>query len=182
MATTPTQQNAKTTAYSTDRAPEREVRAPRGRKMSDYGRQLAEKQKAKFEYGLREAQFRRYFTRSAKSTIATGQALFTFLECRLDNVLYRTGLAKTRRMARQMVNHGLIQVNQKRVTAPSYELKAGDVVTLTRDNFEYNKEVIIPNWLSYAPKTRSATVERIPKADDIVTDVNSQLIIEFYSR
>jgi small subunit ribosomal protein S4 len=174
----------KTAAYSTDQAPEkREPRVARGKKMSDYGRQLAEKQKAKFEYGLREAQFRRYFLRAAKSTVATGQALFAGLETRLDNVLYRTGIAKTRRMARQLVSHGLIVVNEKRISMPSYTVSEGDSIRLKDGiQFEYNKEVIIPDWLSYNNKTHSVRVERMPKAEDLVTDINSQLIIEFYSR
>lgn len=171
------------TSYSSAQQAPRPAQTPRPRKMSDYGRQLAEKQKAKFEYGLREKQFRRYFAQAAKSTVATGQALFANLETRLDNVVYRSGLAKTRPAARQMTSHGLVLVNGKRVAVPAYEVKAGDVITLKKyEPFEYNKDVVVPNWLSYNAKTKAVTVERLPKADDIVTDINSQLIIEFYSR
>lgn len=181
---TPTQTPA--TSYSSaqpQQAPRPKTNAPRGRKISDYGRQLAEKQKAKFEYGLREKQFRRYFVEATKSTVATGQALFTSLERRLDNVVYRGGLAKSRRAARQMVNHGLVLVNDQRIAVPSYQVQAGDTITLKKyEPFEYNKDAIIPNWLSYNSKTKAVTVERLPKSDDIVTDVNPQLIIEFYSR
>lgn len=155
----------------------------RGRKLSDYGRQLAEKQKARREYGIHEAQFRRYFQKAAKSTVSTGQALFTELERRLDNILYRTGVTKSRRMGRQIVTHGLVLVNGQRVTMPSYPVKAGDQITLKKpDLFEYNKEVVIPDWLSYNSKKQVVTVERLPRADDLVSDINSQLIIEFYSR
>lgn len=181
MATpTPT----KVTAYSSDRTAQRpNTPTQRARKMSDYGRQLAEKQKAKREYGLREAQFRRYFERAARSTIATGQALFTDLERRLDTVLYRAGVAKTRRMARQLVGHGLVLVNKKRITMPSYAVQASDSINLKLpDVFEYNKDVVIPDWLSYQAKNKTIAVERLPKADDIVTDINAQLIIEHYSR
>lgn len=174
----------KTTAYTSGQAPQRQT-APtaRPKKMSDYGRQLSEKQKAKFEYGLRERQFRGYFERAARSPIATGQALFTHLELRLDNCVFRTGIAKTRKQARQLVGHGLVLVNGKRVNLPSYAVKSGDQITLKKDDFlEYNKEVILPDWLSYNAKTKTATVERLPKADDIQTDLNTQLIVEFYSR
>jgi small subunit ribosomal protein S4 len=172
-----------TSAYSTDQNIPKRAPTGRTRKVSDFGRQLGEKQKAKQEYGLREAQFRRYFSKAMKSSLATGQALFIFLERRLDNVVYRTGLAKTRRMARQLVSHGLIQVNGQRVTMPSYAVREGETIELLKnDAFEYNKDVIIPDWLSYNAKKKIAKVERLPKVDDIVTDINSQLIIEYYSR
>ena len=158
-------------------------RGGRGRKISDYGKQLAEKQKARREYGLRETQFRRYFGQAAKSTIATGQALLTALELRLDTIVYRGGIAKTRAMARQFVNHRHVCVNGHIINAPGYTVKVGDMVGLKNHMlFEYNKEVIIPNWLSYSPKSHTVTVERMPKAEDLVSDINSQLIIEFYSR
>lgn len=182
MANTPVKPQ---TAYSSDKPATAAPRpsAPRGRKISDYGRQLAEKQKARNEYGLRETQFHRYFEKAHKSSVATGQALFTALETRLDNVVFRTGFAKSRAMARQMVGHCHIYVNGKRVNMPSYPVKAGEVITLKKtDMFEHNKEAIIPDWLSYSSKTKSATVERMPKADDLVNDINSQLIIEYYSR
>lgn len=170
--------------YSSDQPAARpQTSGPRGKKVSDYGRQLSEKQKAKREYGLREAQFRRYFVSAAASSIATGQALLTGLERRLDNVLYRGGVAKSRAMARQMVTHGLVLVNGVRITIPSYAVTEGTMVALKKaDTFEYNKDVILPDWLSYSPKTKSIKVERLPKADDLVTDLNTQLIIEFYSR
>jgi small subunit ribosomal protein S4 len=175
---------SKTTSYSTDQAPQRRTTpGPRQRKMSDYGKQLAEKQKARREYGLKETQFRRYFTRAAKSSVATGQALFTDLELRLDNILYRSGLAKSRRMARQLVTHGLVLVNDQRLNLPGYTTKPGDSITLKKDtNFEVNPDAVVPSWLTYSAKDKSATVERIPKADDLVNDFNPQLIIEFYSR
>ncbi len=184
MANQPTP-TPKTTAYSSGQNQPTQQRQPqtRARKISDYGRQLQEKQKARREYGLREAQFRRYFEQAGKSKVETGQALFTLLETRLDNVVYRSGLAKTRPMARQLVNHGLVRINDKRVTIPSYVIQEGDTITLKKyDAFEYNKDAILPDWISYNAKTRAAKVERLPKADDIVTDANPQLIIEYYSR
>ncbi len=184
MATPTTNSATKTSSYSSGQAPAR-IGAPvaRQRKMSEYGRQLAEKQKARREYGLRERQFSNYFTKAAKSTLPTGQALFMALELRLDNVLYRSGIAKTRRMARQLVNHGLVRVNDAKVSNPSYSLKEGDTITLKKDDFiEYNKDIIIPDWLSYEAKKKTAKVARLPKADDLQTDINSQLIIEYYSR
>jgi small subunit ribosomal protein S4 len=177
---------SKTSSYSSTQTQQPQQRphgGARARKVSEFGRQLKEKQKARLEYGLRERQFANYFRKAARSSIATGQALFTALELRLDNVVYRSGVAKTRRMARQLVGHGLVLVNGKTVDTPSYSVNAGDTITLKKHDFlEYNKEVIIPNWLSFSQKTMTATVERIPKADDIQTDLNSQLIIEYYSR
>ncbi len=179
------QATPRTTAYSSSQptSPQSRPTTSRARKVSDYGRQLAEKQKARHEYGLREAKFHGYFEKAAKSPVATGQALFTALELRLDNVLFRSGIAKTRRMARQLATHGLVLVNDKRMSMPSYSVKAGDTITLKKPEiFEYNKEVIIPDWLSYNSKKHTATVERLPKAEDITTDINAQLIIEYYSR
>lgn len=186
--TTPTTSAPKITAYSSGQAPQGAgqkpaMRGPRPKKQSEYGKQLSEKQKARFEYGLREGQFSRYFKEASKSTISTGQALFTNLELRLDNVVYRTGIAKSRKMARQLVGHGLILVNDKRISVPSYRVSEGDTITLKKpDMFEYNKEMEVPSWISYNQKTKTAKVERLPKADDIVTDINAQLIIEYYSR
>lgn len=173
----------KTTAYSSTQPTPRPASTGRQRKISDFGRQLAEKQKARTEYGLREAQFRRYFQKAAKSSITTGQALFASLEQRLDNVLYRSGVAKTRAMARQLVNHGHVLVNGKRLSMPGYQVQANDTITLKKDeHIEYNKDVVVPDWLSYDQKKKAIMVSRQPKADDIVTDINPQLIIEFYSR
>jgi small subunit ribosomal protein S4 len=188
MATPTTPQ---TTSYSSSQAPTRPnvgkqgTGAPRARqrKISDYGRQLSEKQKARREYGLKEAQFRRYFAAAMRSKIATGQSLLLALESRVDNVLYRAGLAKTRRMARQMVTHGLVSINDKRIDVPGFALKAGDVASV-KEKFavEYNKDIVIPDWLIVDAKKQSVKVERLPKADDLVSDINTQLIIEFYSR
>jgi small subunit ribosomal protein S4 len=157
--------------------------AARGRKVSDYGRQLAEKQKARNEYGLRETQFRRYFTQAAKSKVATDQALFTALERRLDNVLFRSGIAKSRAMGRQIVVHGLVTVDGKRVNVPAYQVSEGETIALKKaDMFEYNKDMIVPSWMNYSAKSKSVKVERMPRAEDLPSDINSQLIIEYYSR
>lgn len=188
MATPTTPQ---TTSYSSSQAPTRPNAGQQGgsaprtrqRKVSDYGRQLSEKQKARREYGLREAQFRRYFASAMRSKVATGQSLLLALESRVDNILYRAGLAKTRRMARQMVTHGLVSINDKRIDVPSLALKPGDVATV-KEKFavEQNKDIVIPDWMKVNPKKQSVKVERMPKADDLVSDINTQLIIEFYSR
>lgn len=191
MATPTTPQ---TTSYSSSQAPTRPntgqqgsggTGAPRGRqrKISDYGRQLSEKQKARREYGLKEAQFRRYFASAMRSKVATGQSLLLALESRVDNVLYRAGLAKTRRMARQMVTHGLVSMNGKRIDVPGFSMKTGDVA-MVKETFaiDHNKDIVIPDWVKVDPKKQSVTVERMPKADDLVSDINTQLIIEFYSR
>lgn len=184
---------APTTAYSSSQPTrqqpgQQQQQRPTGqrarqRKMSDYGRQLAEKQKARREYGLREKQFRRYFERAMKSSVTTGQALFADLERRLDNVVFRSGLAKSRAMGRQLVGHGLILVNGIRIDAPSYPVKEGDVITLKKtDPFPYNDEAIVPNWMSVDKKKQAATIDRLPRAEDLQSDINAQLIIEYYSR
>lgn len=178
----------KTASYSTAQPP-RPAGPPslpghrRRRRLSDYGRQLAEKQKAKREYGLRERQFRNDFLRAIRSPITTGQALITILERRLDSTLYRAGMAKSRAMARQWINHGHVLVSGRKVTKPGYQVEVGDRLTLKNPAImEYNKDVVIPGWLSYAPKGQTAKVEGVPKADDLPSDVDVELIIEFYSR
>lgn len=175
--------SVKLTTYSSDQPAQRPAHTPRPKKMSDYGRQLMEKQKAKREYGMREAQFKRFFHSASRSTVETGQALMTRLERRLDNILFRAGMVKSRAMGRQLVNHGLVRVNGQRISIPSYQVNVADVISLKKtDTFEYNKEIIVPAWLNYTSKTKSVKVERLPKSDDLVSDFNTQLIIEFYSR
>lgn len=191
MAEKPTTNKAPTKmqGYSSD-APAGQPQSSGGRapskrqpKKSVYGQQLMEKQAARKEYGLRERQFRTYFQRAHKSTVATGQALMGELETRLDNIVYRLGLAKTRRQARQMISHRLVKVNDHKVNIPSYQIGAGDVITLVKpDIIEYNKEAEIPSWLKCDPKKMVGTVVRMPKAEDLQTDLNTQLIVEYYSR
>lgn len=152
-----------------------------GPKLSEYGRQLREKQKARFTYGLREKQFRNYFTRAARTGAATGEMLLQTLERRLDNVLYRLSLTASRAQARQMVNHGHVLVNDQKVSIPSYLVSEKDAVKLVGIEPQF-REVDIPSWLDYNKKTAVGTIDRLPTRDDIDLDVDEQLIVEFYSR
>lgn len=160
----------------------------RRRKLSEYGLQLREKQKAKRLYGLREKQFKKYFDRARKEKQATGEVLFQLLESRLDNVVYRLGLAPSRAMARQIISHGHIQVNGQKVDIPSYEVKLGETVQLTPQGAKINvvkdyltrKEMMIPAWLE--KKATVGQMKRLPKRDEIEANINEQAIVEFYSR
>lgn len=176
----------KTQAYSSDQPAERkQASAPfkRAPKKSVYGQQLAEKQIARNSYGLREYQMRRYFAKAAHSKIATGQALLALLETRLDNVVYRLGISKTRRQGRQIISHNLILVNGEKLNIPSYQVKENDTIALQKPEvFAYNEETEVPTWLKYDRKKHQGTVIRSPKADDLQTELNFQQIIEFYSR
>lgn len=159
------------------------------RKLSEYGIQLREKQKVKRIYGVLERQFEKYFDMAARKKIATGDALLNILETRLDNVIYRLNLARTRYQARQLVSHGHVLVNGSRVTIPSYNVKIGDIINLTdkasnldfiKKQLEDTKSLELPSWLE-----RKVTVGRIkalPQREDINADINEKLIVEFYSR
>lgn len=151
------------------------------RKLSEYGKQLREKQKARFTYGLREKQFRNYFTRASRSGEATGEVLLQLLERRLDNVLYRLAITTSRAQARQLVNHGHVRVNGKKVTIPSYLVNEGDAVELVKLEPQM-RDVEAPKWLSYDKKKAVGKVESLPTREDIDLDINEQLIVEFYSR
>lgn len=154
--------------------------AQRRRRASDYGLQLREKQKAKAIYGVLEKQFRRYMEEASKAQ-NTGFALLRLLELRLDNVVYRSGLATSRAAARQLVNHGHVQVNGKTVSIPSYICKEGEVVTLAKGTETQKNEQFTPaGWLSVTGG--KVTVNTLDKREDIDTAINEQLIIEFYSR
>ncbi|MDP2671807.1 MAG: 30S ribosomal protein S4 [bacterium] len=158
------------------------------RKVSDYGIQLREKQKVKRMYGLLERQFRRYYEAAAKKKGATGETLLQNLETRLDNVVYRLGLAASRAQARQLANHGHIRVNEKKVDIPSFATKSGDVISLSEkaQKFELVKEAVeatkdsVPEWLER--KALVGRVKTLPSREDIGADINEQLIVEFYSR
>lgn len=162
-----------------------------GKKISEYGMQLKEKQKAKFIYGVLEKPFRGYYDKAKKMSGVTGENLLVILERRLDNVVYRLGLAATRRQARQIVSHGHIQVNGKRLNIPSALVKANDVVSLkesSRSN-EFFKGVAesfdslsTPAWISVDAQNLSGTVTRFPNRDEIDIPVDEQMIIELYSR
>ena len=157
------------------------------RTSSDFGKQLREKQKTKRLYGILEKQFRRYFEEAAKSRENTGTRMLQMLESRLDNVVFRSGAVPTRRMARQTVTHGNVLVDGKRVSIPSYQTKAGQVIAfsdkiLKNDVVKTALEVkaTLPEWL-----TRKAAVfhvSRLPKREEIESGINEQLIIEYYSR
>lgn len=158
------------------------------RKLSDYGKQLREKQKVKRSYGLLERQFRKYFQAASRNPANTGEVLLTLLERRLDNVIYRLGLAPTRSAARQFVGHGHIQVDGKRVNIPSFQVSSGMVITPKQKFLETpilkklleEKDMALPGWLKrHGPVGK---ILRLPKREDIVDDINEQLIIEFYSR
>jgi len=163
-------------------------------KMSDYGLQLREKQKVKRLYGVLEKQFRRYYEKATRSKGITGSVLLQLLERRLDNVVYRLGFATTRPQARQMVSHGLICVNDKRVNIPSYLIKSGDEISVkNRDNIKkYAKTNIDLNneyqgrekvtWVAVDEAHLKGKVARLPEREDITFPINEQLIIELYSK
>jgi small subunit ribosomal protein S4 len=148
------------------------------RKQSEYGIQLREKQKVKRMYGVLERQFQRYYNLASRKKAATGEALLEILETRLDNALFRLNLASSRPQARQLVSHGHVFVNSKKVNIPSYNVKIGDVISLSQK--ASNLEFIIPAWLE-----KKATVGKVksnPKREDIDIEVSERLIVEFYSR
>ena len=159
------------------------------RKMSEYGLQLREKQRAKFIYGVEEKQFRNLFDKAAKKSGITGENLLIMLEERLDNVVYRMGLSTTRREARQLVNHGHFTVNGKKVNIPSYLVKAGDVIAVKEKSLKSPKfkeiqdmEVGIPAWLTVNRDKLEGTVIAEPTRDQIDVPVEEHLIVELYSK
>ncbi|KYO63905.1 MULTISPECIES: 30S ribosomal protein S4 [Thermovenabulum] len=161
------------------------------KKLSEYGIQLREKQKAKRIYGVLENQFRIYFERATRQKGVTGENLLRLLELRLDNVVYRLGFAKSRTQARQIVRHGHIEVNGKKVTIPSYQVRAKDIIAVrekSRD-LEFFKEIaelgrtrIVPDWLSVNYDTLTGEVLRVPNREDIDIPVQEHLIVELYSK
>lgn len=161
------------------------------RKVSEYGMQLKEKQKLKFIYGVLEKQFYHYYELAAKMEGQAGNNLIVLLESRLDNVVFRMGLASTRRESRQLVNHGHFLVNGKRVDIPSYRVKVGDVITLRdksksspkfKDNLEITKSRVVPAWLDENRDECKATVTRMPAVEDLDYEVEAHLIVELYSK
>lgn len=160
-------------------------------RMSGYGIQLREKQKAKRLYGVMERQFRRYFEQAARHQGNTGELLIRTLEMRLDNVVYRLGYAKTRRMSRQMVNHGFFAVNGEKVDIPSYQVTPGEVITIRENKVskpifngldEQLKKHTAPGWLHMDAKTRTGKVTSLPEGEDLKQVFDPTLIVEFYSR
>lgn len=163
----------------------------RRRKPSDYSVRLREKQKLRLIYNMSEKQFRKLFDEAARREGATGQVFLQLLESRLDNVVFRLTLAKTRRQARQFVTHGHIQVNGQRVDVPSYHVKPSDeiaVVQKSRDipfikeNVEERRKGKLPTWLSFNADALSGKFERVPSPEDIMVPVNVLQVIEYYSR
>jgi len=158
------------------------------RKVSDYGVQLREKQKVKRMYGMLERQFRKIFERAKKFRGNTGEQFIQFLERRLDNTVYRMKLAPTRACARQLISHGHVLVDGKKVTIPSFEVKKDHVVSLSSKGMEVpsvkkildEKDTQVPSWVER--KGPVGKVVRIPVRTDVTDDINEQLIIEFYSR
>ncbi|MCX5726152.1 MAG: 30S ribosomal protein S4 [Candidatus Saganbacteria bacterium] len=158
-------------------------------RISEYGIRLREKQKARMIYGLSEAQFRRYFEIASREKGITGDNLLSLLERRLDNVVYRFGFANSRQEARQIVGHGHIKVNGRGVNIPSYSVRAGQAISpkektvpLVKKTLEKFGDRKLPAWLDLDPSKPEGTVVRSPKRDEIDTQVQESLIVEFYSR
>lgn len=161
------------------------------KKQSEYGLQLNEKQKVKFIYGVLEKQFRKYYVMATKKQGITGEMLLQILESRLDNVVFRLGLASTRREARQIVNHGHITVNGQKVDIPSYLVKPGDVIAVReksknsvriKEIVETNANRVVPKWLSMDKNTLTGKVITLAARDDIDYEVEEHLIVELYSK
>ena len=158
-------------------------------KLSEYGKQLQEKQKVRFMYGVSEKQFRRLYQLAKKSDEVTGYAFLKILESRLDNMVYRMGMARTRQGARQLVNHGHITVNGKKVDIASYLTKAGDVIALkeTSKNLKVVAESLesirsTAAWVSFNKETKEGKVERFPERNELNTEINESLVVEYYNR
>ena len=161
------------------------------RKMSEYGLQLREKQKAKFIYGVLEKPFRNYYAKAKQMEGMTGENLMRILESRLDNVIFRMGLARTRKEARQIVDHKHVLVNGKQVNIPSYLVKAGDVIEIKEkckgsERYKGILEVtggrLVPEWLDVNQEALSGTVKELPRREAIDVPVNEMLIVELYSK
>ena len=161
------------------------------KKVSEYGLQLREKQKAKFIYGVLEKPFRNYYDKADQMKGMTGTNLMTILESRLDNVIFRLGFARTRREARQIVDHKFVTVNGKLVNIPSYLLKAGDVIEIkeSRKNSQRMKDVVevaggrlVPEWLDVDAEKMQGTVKELPSREMIDVPVDEMLIVELYSK
>ena len=173
---------------NTNRNPKGQMR----KKQSEYALQLTEKQKVKFVYGIMEKQFRMYYEKAARMPGKTGENLLTFVERRLDNVVYRLGFAMTRREARQLVNHGHFTVNGKRVNIPSYLVSVGDVIEVaekSRSSVKFKRltgedavMVTLPQWLEREKNTLRGVVTKMPERGDIDLPIEEHLIVELYSK
>jgi len=164
----------------------------RQKKQSDYALRLAEKQKARYTYGMLEKQFRRTFDHAKRETGETGANFFSLLERRLDNTVYRLGLGKTRQQARQIVNHGHITVNGQTVDIPSYSVSVGDKISVKTQSRPrpYFKDLLengqpnrrVPAWLRFDAAALSGDVLALPRREDAEPNISEQLIVEYYSR
>ena len=178
------------TVLGIDKKSTRELKRA-NRKMSEYGLQLREKQKAKFIYGVLEKPFRNYYKRADRMKGKTGENLMVILESRLDNVVFRLGLARTRREARQIVDHKHILVNGKQVNIPAYLVKAGDVIEIKekckgsqryKDIVEATAGRLVPEWLEADLEALKGTVKELPSREVIDVPVDEMLIVELYSK
>lgn len=176
---------------ATERRPYPPGEHGRGRvRESDYQVQLREKQKLRTMYGVLERQFRRYYKEAARRPGITGEHILQMLEQRLDNVVWRAGLAATRPQARQLVNHGHFQVNGRKVDIPSYQVKPGDVITMKERSKDMiviqhsidTQDRLVPDWIVVNVDDRQISVNDHPRRDQIDTDINEQLIVELYSK
>ena len=161
------------------------------KKLSEYGMQLREKQKAKFIYGVLEKPFRNYYAKASKMNGMVGTNLMILLECRLDNVLFRMGFGRTRKETRQIVDHKHVLVNGKQVNIPSYQVKAGDVIEIKekfksaqryKDILEVTAGRMVPAWLESDQENLRGTVKELPTRDEIDVPINDMLIVELYSK
>jgi len=167
------------------------LKGERRTRLSDYGLQLREKQKLRRMYGVLERQFGNYYVEAARRTGATGENLLKLLECRLDNVVYRMGFAATRAEARQLVSHKSIEVNGQIVTIPSYQVRAGDVITVRekarkqlriQSALNVAQQVGFPEWVEVDDKQMRGVFKTVPARDDVLPDINENLVVELYSK
>ncbi|MBE7088749.1 MAG: 30S ribosomal protein S4 [Clostridiales bacterium] len=162
----------------------------KGRKISEYGLQLREKQRAKFIYCVSEKQFRKYYEKADRMKGITGENMLSLLERRLDNVIYRMGIATTRLQARQLVSHAHFTVNGKKVNIPSYIVKAGEVIAVREnkasnkyfENVKASKAANMPKWLEFNPEKLEGKILALPVREDIDTQIAEHMIVELYSK
>ncbi|MEK7478275.1 MAG: 30S ribosomal protein S4 [Patescibacteria group bacterium] len=181
-----------TTKFTISGTEKRSAGKKRRRPLSEYGAQLLEKQKAKYTYGLRERQFANYIKATRNLTSGSGaENLFKFLERRMDNVVYRLGFANSRAFARQLISHGHIMLNNRRVTTPSYQVRIGDQISIrpgSKDSgpfknlAEKQKDLTVPAWITYDAVTQKAAIVVLPSMSEKEAGLNFNSILEFYSR
>src|SRR5947207_5369434 len=167
------------------------IKGERRTRLSDYGLQLREKQKLRRMYGVLERQFGNYYHKAARRSGSTGENLLKLLECRLDNVVYRMGFGTTRAEARQLVSHRTVQVNDKTVNIPSYQVKAADVITVRegaakqsriQDALTLAEQFGFPEWLEVDAKKMRGVFNSVPARSDLSQDINESLVVELYSK